>query len=165
MKTVFKQPADLNQGGSKESFPESHVQPSLVLDDACLMERDLANCVMGEVRQFSSINKLQVILFNEGFFNARVLFLGGLWVLIELKSTKSKAKLMDHVGVASWFRLLTNAQPDFVAKERIVWVDVEGVPLHAWTRSTFHKISSKWGEMVEIEEGYEDFFCQETNLY
>nr|GEZ59699.1 hypothetical protein [Tanacetum cinerariifolium] len=93
MKPVFKQPADLNQGGSKESFPESHVQPSLVLDDACLMERDLANCVMGEVR---------------------------LWVLIELKSTKSKAKLMDHVGVALWFRLLTNAQPDFVVKERIV---------------------------------------------
>nr|GEW22622.1 RNA-directed DNA polymerase, eukaryota [Tanacetum cinerariifolium] len=42
-------------------------------------------------------------------------------------------------------------------KERIVWVDIEGVLLHAWTRSTFHKIGSKWGEMVEIEEGYDDF--------
>nr|GEY33110.1 RNA-directed DNA polymerase, eukaryota [Tanacetum cinerariifolium] len=136
------------------------MQSSLVLDDSCLMERDLANCVMGEVRQFSSINNLQVILFNEGFHDARVLFLGGLWVLIELKSSKSKAKLMDHVGIASWFKHLTNAQHDFVAKERIVWVDVEGVPLNAWTRSTFHKISAKWGEMMEIEEGYEELFSR-----
>ncbi|GJT84434.1 hypothetical protein Tco_1058776 [Tanacetum coccineum] len=42
---------------------------------------------------------------------------------------QSKSKFMEHVGVASWFRHLCNAQSDFAAKERIVWVDiVEGVP-------------------------------------
>ncbi|GJT40402.1 RNA-directed DNA polymerase, eukaryota [Tanacetum coccineum] len=73
--------------------------------------------------------------------------------MIELKSSKSKSKFMEHVGVASWFRRLCNAQSDFAAKERIVWVDIEGVPLNAWTRSTFQKISSKWGELVELEDG------------
>ncbi|GJY79461.1 RNA-directed DNA polymerase, eukaryota [Tanacetum coccineum] len=88
---------------------------------------------------------------------------GGLWVMIELKSSKSKSKFMEHVGVASWFRRLCNAQSDFTAKERIVWVDIEGVPLNAWTRSTFQKISSKWGELVELEDG-EGFLgsCQGT---
>ncbi|GJY07452.1 hypothetical protein Tco_0374506 [Tanacetum coccineum] len=82
--------------------------------------------------------------------------------MIELKSSKSKSKFMEHVGVASWFRRLCNAQSDFAAKERIVWVDIEGVPLNAWTRSTFQKISSKWGELVELEDG-EGFFglCKE----
>ncbi|GJW75791.1 hypothetical protein Tco_0135161, partial [Tanacetum coccineum] len=86
-----------------------------------------------------------------------------LWVMIELKSSKSKSKFMEHVGVASWFRRLCNAQSDFAAKERIVWVDIEGVPLNAWTRSTFQKISSKWGELVELEDG-EGFLgsCQGT---
>nr|GEW90824.1 glutamic acid-rich protein-like [Tanacetum cinerariifolium] len=45
--------------------------------------------------------------------------------------------------VASWFCRLCNAQSDFTAKERIVWVDIEGVPLNAWSRSTFQKIASK----------------------
>ncbi|GJU50921.1 hypothetical protein Tco_1220476 [Tanacetum coccineum] len=85
---------------------------------------------------------------------------GGLWVMIELKSSKSKSKFMEHVGVASWFRRLCNAQSDFAAKERIVWVDIEGVPLNAWTRSTFQKISSKWGELVELEDGYDDLFAR-----
>ncbi|GJS96604.1 RNA-directed DNA polymerase, eukaryota [Tanacetum coccineum] len=101
-----------------------------------------------------------VLLSNEGFHNTRVVYLGGLWVMIELKSSKSKSKFMEHVGVASWFRRLCNAQSDFAAKERIVWVDIEGVPLNAWTRSTFQKISSKWGELVELEDGYDDLFAR-----
>ncbi|GJT19669.1 hypothetical protein Tco_0878375 [Tanacetum coccineum] len=157
--TGFKQPIVQNQGGPKESY-SSILKPSLVLDDSCLVNRDLTNCVMGEVLQFSSINNLQVLLSNEGFHNTRVVYLGGLWVMIELKSSKSKSKFMEHVGVASWFRRLCNAQSDFAAKERIVWVDIEGVPLNAWTRSTFQKISSKWGELVELEDGYDDLFAR-----
>ncbi|GJU29199.1 RNA-directed DNA polymerase, eukaryota [Tanacetum coccineum] len=57
-----------------------------------------------------------------------------------------------HVGVASWLTRICNAQSDFVSNERIFWVDIEGVPLHAWSRATFNKIGSKWGEVMELEE-------------
>ncbi|GJR59659.1 RNA-directed DNA polymerase, eukaryota [Tanacetum coccineum] len=152
----------------KASTPPFLSNPTLVLDDSCLVNRDLVNCVMGEVLQFSSINNLQVLLYNEGFHNTRIVYLGGLWVMIELNSSKSKSKFMKHVGVASWFSRICNAQSDFAAKERIVWVDIEGVPLNAWSRSTFQKIGSKWGEMVELEEGNDDLFarkriCIKTN--
>ncbi|GJV13953.1 hypothetical protein Tco_1359276 [Tanacetum coccineum] len=55
----------------------------------------------------------------------------------------AKSKLMKHVGVASWFKSLSDAQSDFLPRDRIVWVDIEGVPMHAWSRNTFHKIGSK----------------------
>ncbi|GKA95732.1 RNA-directed DNA polymerase, eukaryota [Tanacetum coccineum] len=67
---------------------------------------------------------------------------------------------MQHVGVSSWFHRVCNAQPDFVANKRIVWVDIEGVPLHAWSRKTFTKICSKWGEMLELEKSSDDFFAR-----
>nr|GEZ57129.1 RNA-directed DNA polymerase, eukaryota [Tanacetum cinerariifolium] len=79
----------------------------------------------------------KVLLSNEGFHNARIVYLGGLWVMIELKSSKTKLKFTQHVGVASWFHRLCNAQSDFAAKERIVW-----------------------GEMVELEDGYDDLFAR-----
>ncbi|GJV06597.1 RNA-directed DNA polymerase, eukaryota [Tanacetum coccineum] len=156
----LKQPIAQHQGGPKGTNFAAILKPSLVLDDSCLVNRDLTNCVMGEVLQFSSINNLQVLLFNEGFHNTRIVYLGGLWVMIELNSSKSKLKFMEHVGVASWFQSLGNAQSDFAAKERIVWVDIEGVPLNAWSRSTFQKIGSKWGELVVLEDGYEDLFAR-----
>nr|GEX56111.1 RNA-directed DNA polymerase, eukaryota, nucleotide-binding alpha-beta plait domain protein [Tanacetum cinerariifolium] len=109
------------------------------------------NYVMGEVKQFSSINNLRVLLSNEGFQNVKLAYLGGLWVMIELESSKTKTKFMQHVGVASWFSRLCNAQSDFVSRERIVWVDIEGVPLHAWPLYTFNKIGSRWGEQVNLD--------------
>ncbi|GKF98701.1 RNA-directed DNA polymerase, eukaryota, nucleotide-binding alpha-beta plait domain protein, partial [Tanacetum coccineum] len=43
------------------SVPPSLSKPALVLDDSCLVSRDLENFVMGEVLQFSSINNLRVL--------------------------------------------------------------------------------------------------------
>ena len=80
--------------------------------------------------------------------------------MMELESINTKEKFMKHVGVASWFHRLCNAQPDFVANERIVWVDIEGVPLHAWSRATFVKICSKWGEVMELEECKDNLFAR-----
>ncbi|GJU54665.1 RNA-directed DNA polymerase, eukaryota [Tanacetum coccineum] len=112
------------------------------------------------VMQFSSIRNLRELLSAEGFNNVKPSYLGGLWVMMELDSSKSKAKFMKHVGVASWFSRLFNAQQDFVSKDRLVWVDIEGVPLHAWSRAMFDKIGAKWGEVMELEESNEDVFAR-----
>nr|GFC04925.1 RNA-directed DNA polymerase, eukaryota [Tanacetum cinerariifolium] len=69
-------------------------------------------------------------------------------------------KILKHEGVASWFNNLGNAQEDFISKERIVWVDMEGVPTHAWTLGTFKEIRSKWGEVIEIEEYNDGLFAR-----
>nr|GEX90772.1 60S ribosomal protein L32-1 [Tanacetum cinerariifolium] len=41
--------------------------PAMVLDDSCMVTTDLRNYVMGEVKLFSSVNNLRVILSAEGF--------------------------------------------------------------------------------------------------
>nr|GEV32347.1 RNA-directed DNA polymerase, eukaryota [Tanacetum cinerariifolium] len=97
---------------------------------------------------------------SKGFNNAQITYLGGLWVMIKLESIKAKSNLLKHVGVLSWFSRLCSSTLDFVAKDRIVWVDIEGVPLHAWSRPTFIKIGSKWGEVMEIDEGKDDNFAR-----
>ncbi|GJQ89092.1 RNA-directed DNA polymerase, eukaryota [Tanacetum coccineum] len=134
--------------------------PAMVLGDECVVNRELDNCVMGEVKDFASINNLYVLLSNEGFQELKLVYLGGLWVMIELSSSKAKSGFMKHVGIASWFRQLRNAQADFVSRERIVWVDIEGVPLHVWSRATFSKIGSRWGEVIDLEESSDDSFAR-----
>ncbi|GJR53356.1 RNA-directed DNA polymerase, eukaryota [Tanacetum coccineum] len=125
-----------------------------------LWSRDFDNFVMEEIKDFSAINNLRVLLANKGFLNVKLAYIGGLWVMIELDSTSTKEKFMQHVGVASWFARLCNAQEDFVSRERIVWVDIEGVPLRAWSQSTFKKIGAKWGEVMKLEENKEDMFAR-----
>ncbi|GJZ80373.1 RNA-directed DNA polymerase, eukaryota [Tanacetum coccineum] len=114
--------------------------PALVLDDSCLIDRDLSNHVLGKVKEFSSIPNLHTILKDEGFSDVNVSYIGGLWVLLELTSMDTKLNLMNHIGVKSWFHTIQEACDDFVSDERIVWVDIEGVPLKAWSRETFTRI-------------------------
>ncbi|GJY03988.1 RNA-directed DNA polymerase, eukaryota [Tanacetum coccineum] len=134
--------------------------PALVIDDAFVVRRELDNYVMGEVKLMSSIVNIRTLLSAEGFNNVKPIYMGGLWVLLELDSNDVKEKFMKHVGVASWFNRLCDAEQDFVSRERIAWVDIEGVPLHAWSRATFQKIGSKWGEVMDLEECTDDLFAR-----
>ncbi|GJX57117.1 RNA-directed DNA polymerase, eukaryota [Tanacetum coccineum] len=134
--------------------------PAMVLDDSCVVLHNFDSYVMGEVKQFSSIGNLRVLLAAEGFVNVKPSYLGGLWVLMELDSISSKTKLMKHVGVASWFSHFCDAQLDFVSKDRIVWVDIEGVPLNAWSRATFNKVCARWGDVMDLEESNDGMFAR-----
>nr|GFB57087.1 RNA-directed DNA polymerase, eukaryota [Tanacetum cinerariifolium] len=133
---------------------------ALVLDESCIVSRNLDFFVLGETKNPSSITNLYILLSNEGFHNVKLSYLRGLWVMIEMESLFSKEKILKHEGVASWFNNLGNAQEDFVSKERIVWVDMEGVPTNAWTLGTFKEIGSKWGKVIEIEEYNDGLFAR-----
>nr|GEX91644.1 RNA-directed DNA polymerase, eukaryota [Tanacetum cinerariifolium] len=134
---------------SYTSFPDS---PSLVLDDSCINKRDLSRHVMGKVKDLSSIPNLCTLFSKEGFSKTNLTYLGGLWVMIELVNESTRNKLLLYSGVKSWFHVIQLAIHDFVTDERVVWVDIEGVPLNLWSRDTFLKIGKKWGESLDIEE-------------
>nr|GEY26393.1 RNA-directed DNA polymerase, eukaryota, nucleotide-binding alpha-beta plait domain protein [Tanacetum cinerariifolium] len=115
----------------------------LVLDDSCVAERDLSNHVMGNVKDVSSIFNLQTLIMEEGFSVVNLVYLGGLWVMIECDNVETKANMLQHTGVKLWFHVLQNDVHNFVSDERIVWVDIEGIPLNVWSRETFTRIGKK----------------------
>ncbi|GJT08560.1 RNA-directed DNA polymerase, eukaryota [Tanacetum coccineum] len=121
--------ANVVNGGIYSNIPASMISPSpaLVLDESCLIERDYSKCVMGKVKDANSISNIQILLHDEGFVDVKSKYLGGMWILQEVNQ-------------------------DFVSDERIAWVDIEGVPLHAWFSETFSRIGKKWGEMLNIED-------------
>nr|GEZ63154.1 RNA-directed DNA polymerase, eukaryota [Tanacetum cinerariifolium] len=148
---------------------QSFSNPALVIDDSCLIERDLKCHAMGKVKDVNSIPNLPSILAKEGFEKVNLSYLGGLWVMLELHTEEIKDKIIRHMGVNSWFNVLQPAIDDFISEERIVWVDIEGIPMHVWSRNTFLKIGTRWGEALDIEESYDTTFarkrlCIKTNL-
>ncbi|GKD24410.1 RNA-directed DNA polymerase, eukaryota [Tanacetum coccineum] len=143
--------------------------PSLVLDESCINKCDLSRHVMGKVKDINSIPNLHTLLYKEGFPDVKLSYLGGMWVMLELGSVSTQHSLLLHTGVNSWFQILQPAVHDFVSEERVVWVDIEGVPLKFWSRETFVKIGKKWGEAMDIEESLSSSFarkrlCIKTNL-
>ncbi|GJU57503.1 RNA-directed DNA polymerase, eukaryota [Tanacetum coccineum] len=141
-------------------FPGSSISPSpaLVLGDECIVERDFSKCAMGRVKDINSIPNLRIILADEGFEEVKFFYLGGKWVLFEFDMVESKEKLINHTGVNSWFHAIQDVIQDFVSDERIIWMDIEGIPLCAWSRETFSRIGKKWGEILDIEDNFDSSF-------
>nr|GEX23856.1 RNA-directed DNA polymerase, eukaryota, reverse transcriptase zinc-binding domain protein [Tanacetum cinerariifolium] len=115
----------------------SLITPALVLDDSCVSVRDLSRHVMGRVKDLNYIPNLRTLLTKEGFSDVKLAYLGGMWVMIELDNEATKLKLLQHIGFNSWFHVLQATIHDFVSDERVVWVDIEGVPLNVWSQSEY----------------------------
>ncbi|GJV65051.1 zinc finger, CCHC-type, retrotransposon gag domain protein [Tanacetum coccineum] len=98
------------------------------------------------------------ILVDEGFEDVNLFYLGGKWVMFEFDKVDTKVNMMKHIGVNSWFQVIQDVIQDFVSDERVVWVDSEGIPLHAWSRDTFTRIRNKWGETLNIEDTIDSSF-------
>nr|GEW33958.1 RNA-directed DNA polymerase, eukaryota [Tanacetum cinerariifolium] len=99
-----------------------------------------------------------IILADERFKDAKLFYLGGKWVMFEFVKVETKTNLMKHDRVNSWFYEIQDVSQDFVSDERVVWVDIEGIPLHAWSRETFTRIGKKWGETLNIEDTFDSSF-------
>ncbi|GJX76532.1 RNA-directed DNA polymerase, eukaryota [Tanacetum coccineum] len=89
---------------------------------------------------------------NEGFQGVETKYLGGLWVMFEFKDKNVRDKFLIHEGILSWFSMLNIWNDKFVVAERLIWLEVEGVPFGAWNNDSFKKICSRWGEVLFVDD-------------
>ncbi|PWA76520.1 reverse transcriptase domain, Reverse transcriptase zinc-binding domain protein [Artemisia annua] len=141
-------------GGGKATNSDQEVKGSI--GTLITLSQDNSNdyplALLGCYNDFRSIANTRFICQSEGFMEVEFRYLGGLWVLFEFTSLEAKDKFLKHKGIAAWFSTLKPWHDDFVVKERLIWLEIEGVPLRAWTDDTFKQICSQWGELLFIDD-------------
>ncbi|GKD49873.1 RNA-directed DNA polymerase, eukaryota, nucleotide-binding alpha-beta plait domain protein [Tanacetum coccineum] len=102
--------ANVVNGASPGSYGSLlSTSPAMVLEDTCLVVRDLSKHVMGKVKDFTAIPRLYTILKDEGFLDVKLNYLGGTWVLFEFCNIDTKVNFMNHTGINSWFQVIQDA--------------------------------------------------------
>ncbi|KAK9286984.1 hypothetical protein L1049_015392 [Liquidambar formosana] len=109
-------------------------------------------CVIGSVIHFSYLQGLQEAFSREGVFDITVRYMGGLLVLLEFHLEEiMKSHLKDGTWLAQWVKDIRSWHPNLLVHERLVWLSIVGVPLHAWLEINFMKIGEKFGEVISID--------------
>ncbi|GJZ63387.1 reverse transcriptase domain, reverse transcriptase zinc-binding domain protein, partial [Tanacetum coccineum] len=115
-------------------------------------DNELELALIGCHKDFRSIANSKTICRNEGFTGVEVKYLGGLWVMFVFNDKQVKDSFLKHEGIVSWFSSLEPWHDDFVLKERLVWLEIEGVPIRSWNNDTFKSICKKWGKVLFIDD-------------
>ncbi|GKE73231.1 reverse transcriptase domain, reverse transcriptase zinc-binding domain protein [Tanacetum coccineum] len=121
-----------------------------------ILSQDISNdfplALLGCYKDFSSIANTRTMCRNEGFMKVDFKYLGGLWVLFDFPSKEAKEKFLNHNGIKSWFSTLKPWYDEFVVDERLIWLEIEGVPIRAWCNDTFTHLCRKWGEVLFLDD-------------
>nr|GEY93731.1 RNA-directed DNA polymerase, eukaryota [Tanacetum cinerariifolium] len=104
---------------NEETKSTEACEPALLLDESCLNQLDYSLGLLGKVKEFSSFDNMRMVLWNEGFNDIDLRYMGGMWIMIGFKTEDTKAKFQSCL-------------------------DIEGIPLKLWPESTFNRIAAKW---------------------
>lgn len=78
--------------------------------------------------------------------------IGGFWAMLEFKHKEALKNFLAGDVVDHWIAEKVPWYRNFVPPERLDWVDVERLPLHAWSKEAFRKILNN-GTIVHLDDG------------
>ncbi|KAL4584700.1 hypothetical protein LXL04_009308 [Taraxacum kok-saghyz] len=108
--------------------------------------------VLGRIKDFASIMVLQNLCKSQGFPDVACKYMGGMWLLLEFPTVLSCYNFRCNETVRGWFHQLIDWNRDFIPQERLIWLDIEGLPLRAWCKPNFSFLTARWGKIVQLEE-------------
>ncbi|KAI3780563.1 hypothetical protein L2E82_10547 [Cichorium intybus] len=130
---------------------ESDDMLQLKVGDFVYDTKDTGKMIMAKVK---SIDMLAVIINRckvQGFPEVEVKYLGGRWILLEFQNFKTCINFRNDLTCPEWFSELSPWNRDFVCDERLVWLDIEGMPLRSWCKSNFEKVVNRWGQVIYMD--------------
>ncbi|GJY98462.1 RNA-directed DNA polymerase, eukaryota [Tanacetum coccineum] len=174
----FSQPKKLYEGSDKNTFlvvlKTGTVNPSLsttsspaiVLDDACLIERDFTCSLMGKIKDINAIANLYSILSNEGLpikaltRNSFVKIVSKWGELTDVEDTENSSLSFKRLCVKAKSNVIIDGMIKIIVKGQVHWIRVKEI--EAWSPKFIEEENSDSEE--EESEGEEEEHFSETKV-
>ncbi|PWA53963.1 hypothetical protein CTI12_AA442730 [Artemisia annua] len=127
-----------------------------LFDDDLIKVEDTSTVVLVKVKEVDSLSNMYRICRNEGFVDVKIHYVGGLWVWIQFNNEKACQAFKSNVSLKKLWSALKVVSPSFKVDERMVWVEIHGLPLCAWGSNAFKKVVSMFGSFKFFDLDVED---------
>ncbi|PWA43051.1 hypothetical protein CTI12_AA538570 [Artemisia annua] len=143
--------------GSKVDKQKDDQQSKIVLEAGEYHSVELSHRIaLGEVNNATVIPHLIRMCFDEGFDDLKINYIGGMWVWIEFMSSTTCTSFKKNEGVRAHFKHIIEPSNDFVIKERAIWIEIQGMPLCAWSMVEYKKVASMYGNILFSDDELEE---------
>ncbi|KAI3752524.1 hypothetical protein L2E82_24558 [Cichorium intybus] len=143
-------------GGSRKTHVVGPKKQDRVSHAVSSNERSYADVIKPKVKSIVARESDDMLQLKVGDFVYDSKDMGKL-IMAKVKSIDmlaviiNRCKVQGFPEVEEWFSELTHWNRDFVCDERLVWLDIEGMPLRSWCKSNFEKVANRWGQVVYMD--------------
>nr|GFB12091.1 RNA-directed DNA polymerase, eukaryota, reverse transcriptase zinc-binding domain protein [Tanacetum cinerariifolium] len=127
-------------------------------DDDLILVEDSSIVDLIKVKEIETISNMYHVCQAEGFMDVKIHYVGGLWVWLQFSSVNSCEAFKSNESLNLW-TFIKIPSPSFVVDERVIWIEVSGLPLCAWGSSAFKKIANLFGKFNFFDDDVEDSMC------
>ncbi|XP_071734239.1 uncharacterized protein [Rutidosis leptorrhynchoides] len=130
---------------SKLSGYKDYNSKKLILEDADLVSfKKDDRILLLKLKNFDSLFSIYRLIIAEGFVDVKVQYLGGYWIWIQFDSDVSFNAFRGNSNLLQLFSCVKEATDTFIVDDRIVWIEISGIPSCAWGTSAFRKEVGSW---------------------
>jgi hypothetical protein len=114
----------------------------------------LKKAFVGEVKQPGMTYNVQNEFHMQGYFGVKVTPLGSTLTLLEEQEEGEVQALMVDAKewLDQWFQEIHPWSPKEIDRDRIVWLRVYCIPVHAWNDQFFTQITKPWGTFINTDD-------------
>ncbi|GJX12855.1 RNA-directed DNA polymerase, eukaryota, reverse transcriptase zinc-binding domain protein [Tanacetum coccineum] len=118
--------------------------------------KDTSTVALVKVKEVDTISNIYYVCRNEGFDDINIHYIGGLWVWIQFTYEKTCETFKANDSLKKLWSSIMNVSPAFKVDERMVWIEIIGLPLCAWGSNAFKKVASLFGKFKFFDLEVED---------
>ncbi|GJZ58752.1 RNA-directed DNA polymerase, eukaryota, reverse transcriptase zinc-binding domain protein [Tanacetum coccineum] len=127
-----------------------------LIDQDLIKVVDTSTVALVKVKKIDSMNNLYAICKNEGFNDIKIHYVGGLWVWIQFENEKTCDAFKTNGSLKSLWASIKTVSPSFTVDERLIWIEIKGLPLCAWGSNALKKVTSMFGKFKFFDTEAED---------
>ncbi|GJR66187.1 nucleotide-binding alpha-beta plait domain-containing protein [Tanacetum coccineum] len=125
---------------------------------------NLKRCWIGKARNIDILRNIHILLKQDGLGACNIKYIGGLYFLCQWQSEEAAKECLEgnRVVLSNW---LSNAEmwdENMDSPGRLVWLEIEGLPICVWDSVSARRIGSIFGSVLEIDSM--DLDCSSMNL-
>ncbi|PWA75327.1 hypothetical protein CTI12_AA242070 [Artemisia annua] len=138
-------------GGSKAERQEMKMKQVTLSDHELVQINNSLEIAPVKVKSVETMSTLYRLFCEEGFDEVKIHHIGGLWLWLQFQNEETCNAFKNNSNLNSFFSSIKPVSKNFLVDERMVWVEISGLPLCAWGSNAYKKVASTVGKFMFFE--------------